>query len=139
MPDQGEAKTKTIGFLPMDKVQTLQGWDEYIHKANKLSILITETQKAKNSVRDKLKQQLNESDDIDFISEGDRIRVIRVLRKQQQGKRTLDLSSSFREQPFGSSETNGDSAAQEVMPDKLDPVTERLLAIMREKTQRQHE
>jgi hypothetical protein len=29
MADQGEAKTKTIGYLPIDKVQTLKGWDEY--------------------------------------------------------------------------------------------------------------
>ncbi len=32
MADQNEAKTKTIGFLPIEKVQTLKGWDEYILK-----------------------------------------------------------------------------------------------------------
>ncbi len=32
MADQGEAKTKTIGFLPIDKVQTLEGWVEYADK-----------------------------------------------------------------------------------------------------------
>jgi len=96
MADQNEAKTKTIGFLPIEKVQALKGWDEYIDKSSKLSVLRTETQKAKNSVRDALKQRLNENNDIDFVAEGDRIRVVRVFRKQQQQRRTrsLDLSSS---------------------------------------------
>jgi hypothetical protein len=128
MADQGEAKTKTIGFLPIEKVQTLNGWDEYVDKASKLSILITETQKAKNSVRDALKQRLNENGDIDFVGEGDRIRVLRVFRKQT---RSLDLSTSFREQPLdGALETKGIS--DETEPN-LDGVTERLLAIMRDK------
>ena len=138
MAEQGDAKTKTIGFLPMEKVQTLRGWDEYVEKSSKLSILRAETQKAKNSVREALKHRLGENDDIDFISEGDRIRVLRVFRRQQQGKRTLDLSSSFREQPFEvSSETQISSdEADEATPNNLDPVTERLLTLMREKGQR---
>src|SRR5215471_20838535 len=110
MADQSEAKTKTIGFLPKEKVQTLKGWDEYVDKSNKLSILRTETQKAKNSVREALKESLNENGDIDFVGEGDRIRVFRVFRKQQEGRRTrsLDLSSSFREQQLkGTAETKG--------------------------------
>src|SRR5258705_13654680 len=36
MADQNEAKTKTIGFLPIEKVQTLNGWDEYADKSTKL-------------------------------------------------------------------------------------------------------
>jgi hypothetical protein len=60
MADQNEAKTKTIGFLPIEKVQTLNGWDEYADKSTKLSVLRTEAQKAKNSVRDALKERLNE-------------------------------------------------------------------------------
>jgi hypothetical protein len=32
MADQIEAKTKTIGHLPIEKVQTLKGWDEYVDK-----------------------------------------------------------------------------------------------------------
>jgi hypothetical protein len=141
MADQGEAKTKTIGFLPIDKVQTLEGWVEYADKSSKLSILRTETQKAKNSVRDALKQRLNEND-IDFVTEGDRIRVFRVFRNQQ-GRRTksLDLSATFREQGLRPLETNGwsdkteegtsDETAEPIP--NLDPVTERLMAIMREK------
>ncbi|TMJ93304.1 MAG: hypothetical protein E6G74_24360 [Alphaproteobacteria bacterium] len=114
MADQNEAKTKTIGFLPIEKAQSLRGWDEYIDKSTELSVLRTEAQKAKSAVRDALKERLNENGDIDFVGEGDRVRVFRVFRKQQ-GRRTrsLDLSSSF-----------------------LDPVTERLMAIMREKGQR---
>jgi hypothetical protein len=101
MADQGEAKTKTIGFLPIEKMQTLPGWDEYVDKSSKLAGLRTETQKAKNLVREALKQRLNENDEIDFATEGDRIRVLRVFRKQHQGRRSsLDLSSSFREQPL---------------------------------------
>jgi len=108
MSDQGEAKTKTVGFLPIDKVQTLPGWDDYLDKSIKLAALRTETQKAKNTVRQALKLRLNENDDIDFVTEGDKIRVFRVFRKQHQGRRTLDLSSSFREQPFErSSEPKG--------------------------------
>jgi hypothetical protein len=145
MPDQNEAKTKTIGFLPIEKVQTLKGWDEYVDRSSKLSILQTETQKAKNSVRDALKQRLNENGGIDFVVEGDRIRVVRVFRKEQQVRRTrsLDLSASFREQWLEApSETNGRSdkteecstsdETAEPIPN-LDPVTERLMAIMREK------
>jgi hypothetical protein len=54
MADQEATKTRTIGYLPMEKVRSLAGWDEYLEKSNKLSILRTETQKAKNSVRDDL-------------------------------------------------------------------------------------
>jgi hypothetical protein len=155
MADHNEAKTKTIGFLPIEKVQTLNGWG-YADKSTKLSVLRTETQKAKNCVRDALKDRLNENGDIDFVVEGDRIRVFRVFRKQQQGKRTrsLDLSSSFREQRLeGTGETKGLSDDERVYdeteesmphlnpiteesPANLDPVTERLMAIMREKTGR---
>jgi len=156
MADQNEAKTKTIGFLPVEKVQTLNGWDEYADKSTKLSVLRTETQKAKNSLRDALRDRLNENGDIDFAVEGDSIRVFRVFRKQQQGRRirSLDLSSSFREQRLeGTAETKGlsdDECAcdetEESMPNlnpiteespaNLDPVTERLMAIMKEKTGR---
>jgi len=156
MADQNEAKTKTIGFLPMEKAQTLKGWEEYVDKSTKLSILRTEAQKAKNSVRDALKERLNENSDMDFAVEGDRIRDFRVFRKQQQGRRTrtLDLSSSFREQqleqtaePKGQSDDQGvcdegEDATPNVNPmteeaaASLDPVTERLMALMREKGQR---
>ena len=78
-----EAKTKTIGYLPTERVQSLKGWDEYLDKSSKLSILRTETQKAKNSVREALRERLDETGEIDFAAEGDRIRVFRVFRKQQ--------------------------------------------------------
>lgn len=152
MAEQNEAKTKTIGFLPIEKVQTLTGWEEYLDKSTKLSTLRTEVQKAKNSVRDALKGRLNETGDMDFAVEGDRLRVFRVFRKQQQGGRTrsLDLSTSFREQRLeGKVETKGPSedecagdeaAASTPMTEEagaiLDPVTERLMALMREKGQR---
>ena len=153
MADQNEAKTKTIGFLPMEKAQTLKGWDEYADKSSKLSILRTETQKAKNFVREALKERLNENGNIDFVGEGDRIRVFRVFRKQQARRtRSLDLSSSFREQPLeGKAETNGhcgnagvadetEEATPNLNPEEaaasLDPVTERLMTLMREKGQR---
>src|SRR5262245_19427925 len=127
MADQNEAKTKTIGFLPKEKAQTLKGWDEYVDKSSKLSVLRAEAQKAKNSVRGALKERLNETDDIDFVIEGDRLRVFRVFRRQQETRRTksLDLSSSFREEPL-------EHQSGEPVSD-LDPVTERLMAIMREK------
>jgi hypothetical protein len=64
-------RLKTIGFLPIEKVQTLNGWGEYADRSTKLSVLRTETQKAKNSVRDALKERLNENGDIDFVVEGD--------------------------------------------------------------------
>jgi hypothetical protein len=139
MSDQNEARTKTIGYLPMEKVQTLEGWEEYLDKSTRLSSLRIETQKAKNSVRDALKQRLNAMADIDFAAEGDRIRVFQVFRKQQQGRRTrtLDLSSSFREQPFEvEREPNGRSDAEQSTPDcaaALDPITERLTTLMRQK------
>ncbi len=141
MADQNEPKTRTIGYLPIEKVQTLNGWGEYLDKSNRLSTLRAETQKAKNSVRDALKHRLNEKGDIDFVAEGDRVRVFQVFRKQQQGRRTrtLDLSSSFCEQPFGAGpETNGLSEAKECVPAEdcaapLDPITERLTALMRQK------
>jgi hypothetical protein len=140
MAEHDEPKTRTIGYLPLEKVQALKGWDEYLDKSSKLSTLRTETQKAKNSVRDALKQRLNEKGDIDFAPEGDRIRVFQVFRKQQQGRRTrtLDLSSSFREQPFEAGlETNGQSDPGHCLPDEgsaaLDPITERLTSLMRQK------
>jgi len=147
MADQNEAKTKTIGFLPIEKAQSLRGWDEYIDKSTELSVLRTEAQKAKSAVRDALKERLNENGDIDFVGEGDRIRVFRVFRKQQ-GRRTrsLDLSSSFREQPNELSDEGVCEETKASTPNlnpiteeaaaTLDPVTERLMAIMREKGQR---
>jgi hypothetical protein len=152
MADQNEAKTKTIGFLPIEKVQTLKGWDEYLDKSTQLSILRTEAQKAKNAVRDALKERLNDYGDIDFVGEGDRIRVFRVFRKQQARRtRSLDLSASFREQPLegkaGTNDAGGCEETDDATPNAspvmtedvaatLDPVTERLMAIMREKGQR---
>lgn len=138
MSDQSEAKTKTVGFLPIEKVQTLPGWDDYLDKSIKLAALRTETQKAKNTVRQALKLRLNENDDIDFATEGDKIRVFRVFRRLHQGRRTLDLSSSFGEQPFErSSERKGAPVGlEETTSNNLDPVTERLLTMMREKGQR---
>jgi hypothetical protein len=151
--EQNEAKTKTIGYLPIDKVQTLKGWDEYVDKSTKLSVLRAEAQQAKNCVRDALKERLNEQDDIDFVGDGDRVRVFRVFRRPQNRRtRTLDLSAAFREQPLaGTAEAKGNDAgasgeadaaapeanlAGEAAPATLDPVTERLMAIMQEKMQR---
>jgi hypothetical protein len=153
MAEQNEAKTKTIGYLPIDKVQTLKGWNEYVDKSTKLSVLRAEAQQAKNCVRDALKERLNEEGDIDFVGEGDRVRVFRVFRRPQSRRtRTLDLSSAFREQPLaGTAEAKGDDAVvseqaeattpeasptAEAAPATLDPVTERLMAIMQEKMQR---
>src|SRR5262249_37940351 len=101
-----------------------------------LSVLRTEAQRAKNSVRDALKERLNEDGDMDFVVEGDRIRVLRVFRKQQQGRRarSLDLSSSFREQDETEGATPNLSPVKEAAAD-LDPVR-RLVALMREKGQR---
>jgi hypothetical protein len=134
MADQDEAKTKTIGYLPMEKVQTLKGWNEYLEKSTQLTSLRIEARKAKNSVRDALKQRLNEKCEIDFVSDGDRVRVFQVFRKQQQGRRTrsLDLSPSFREEPSeGTSETNGLPADE--LTANLDPLTERLTSLLRQK------
>lgn len=138
MADQDEAKTRTIGYLPIEKVQTLKGWNEYQEKSTRLSSLRVETQRAKNSVRDALKQRLNETCEIDFVADGDRVRVFQVFRKQQQGRRTrfLDLSSSFREEPFeGTSKANGPPPSDE-FPANLDPLTERLTSLLREKMAR---
>jgi hypothetical protein len=152
MADQNEAKTKTIGFLPIEKAQSLRGWDEYIDKSTELSVLRTEAQKAKSAVRDALKERLNENGDIDFVGEGDRIRVLRIFRKHQRRRtRSLDLSSSFRERPLeGKAETHShdegvceetEASTPNLNPiteeaaATLDPVTERLMAIMREKGQ----
>jgi hypothetical protein len=138
MADQSEAKTKTIGFLPIEKVQILKGWDEYVEKSTKLSVLRTEAQRAKNSVRDALKERLNEDGDMDFVVEGDKIRVLRVFRKQQQGRRarSLDLSSSFREQDETEGVTPNLNPVTEEAAANLDPVTERLVTLMRGKGQR---
>ena len=151
-----------IGFLPIEKVQTLNGWDEYVDKSSKLSALRAETQKAKSSVREALKERLNENGEIDFVPEGHRIRVFRVFRRQQEGRQTrsLDLSSSFHEQPLegkgldktttqapliSNDEYTPNEAAEprpnldpiiEESPANLDPVTERLMAIMRAKMER---
>jgi hypothetical protein len=142
MADQEAAKTRTIGYLPIEKVRSLAGWDEYLDKSTKLSILRTETQKAKNSVRDDLKQRLSEKGEIDFVAEGDRITVFQVFRKQPQVRRTRtpDLSSSFCEQPLietGSEMNGGPSETEQDIPEDcaptLDPITERLTTLMRHK------
>jgi hypothetical protein len=145
MANQEAAKTRTIGYLPIEKVRSLPGWDEYLDKSTKLSILRTETQKAKNSVRDDLKQRLSEKGDIDFVTEGDRIRVFHVFRKQPQVRRirTPDLSSSFCEQPLvetGSEMNGGPGETEQGIPEDcaptLDPITERLTTLMRHKMAR---
>jgi hypothetical protein len=130
--DQTEAKTRTIGYLPIEKVQTLKGWADYLDKSNKLSSLRTETQKAKNAVREALKQRLNETGEIDFAAEGDRIRVFQVFRKQHQGRRvrSLDLSASFREFEAGSEMS---APLTDELPANLDPVTERLTTLLKQR------
>jgi hypothetical protein len=145
MANQEAAKTRTIGYLPIEKVRNLAGWDEYLDKSTKLSMLRAETQKAKNSVRDDLKQRLSEKGDIDFVAEGDRIRIFQVFRKQPQVRRTRtpDLSSSFCEQPIIDTETNGGlRGAEQGIPGQgvpedcgptLDPITERLTTLMKHK------
>ena len=140
MADQDEARTRTIGYLPIEKVQALKGWNEYVEKSTQLSSLRLETQRAKNSVRDALKQRLNEQCEIDFFTDGDRVRVYQVFRKQQQGRRmrTLDLSSSFSEQPIEAGmEANGRGETAQCVPDgvaaTLDPITDRLTTLMRQK------
>ena len=52
MADQDEAKTKTIGFLPIEKVQTLNGWGEYADRSTRLSVLRTEAQKVGSSSKE---------------------------------------------------------------------------------------
>ena len=136
MADQEAAKTRTIGYLPIERVRSLPGWDEYLDKSTKLSILRTETQKAKNSVRDDLKQRLSEKGEIDFVAEGDRIRVFQVFRKQPQVRRTRtpDLSSSFCEQPLvetGSEMNGGPGETDQGITPALDPITERLTTLMK--------
>jgi hypothetical protein len=143
MADQDEAKTKTIGYLPMEKVQTLKGWNEYLEKSTQLSSLRIETQKAKNAVRDALRQGLNEKCEIDFATDGDRVRVFQVFRKQQARRtRSLDLSSSFREESSEETlSTNGPATNGpttngppfDEFPANLDPLTERLTALLRQK------
>ena len=142
MADKEAAKTRTIGYLPLEKVRSLAGWDEYFDKSTKLSILRTETQKAKNSVRDDLKQRLSEKGEIDFVAEGDRIRVFQVFRKQPQVRRTRtpDLSSSFCEQSLveiGSEMNGGPGETDQGIPEDcvpaLDPITERLTTLMRDR------
>jgi hypothetical protein len=143
MADQEAAKTRTIGYLPIEKVRSLAGWDEYLDKSTKLSILRMETQKAKNSVRDDLKQRLSEKGEIDFVAEGNRIRVFQVFRKQPQVRktRTPDLSSSFCEQLIVETEMNGgpgetEQGIPEGCAPTLDPITERLTTLMRHKMAR---
>ena len=142
MADQEAAKTRTIGYLPIERVRSLVSWDEYLDKSTKLSILRTETQKAKNSVRDDLKQRLGEKGEIDFVAEGDRIRVFQVFRKQPQVRRTKtpDLSLSFCEQPLvetGSEMNGGPGETEQGIPEDcapaLDPITERLTTLMRDR------
>ena len=142
MADQEAAKTRTIGYLPIERVRSLVSWDEYLDKSTKLSILRTETQKAKNSVRDDLKQRLGEKGEIDFFAEGDRIRVFQVFRKQPQVRRTKrpDLSLSFCEQPLvetGSEMNGGPGEREQGIPEDcaptLDPITERLTTLMRDR------
>src|SRR5262249_61475089 len=103
------------------------------------------------SVRDALKERLSENGDMDFALEGDRIRVFRVFRQQQQGRRTrsLDLSSSFREQRLEQkAEAKGQSDDQRIYAEtedvtphltpitdqaapRLDLATERLMGVVR--------
>jgi hypothetical protein len=137
MMNQNEAKTRTIGYLPIEKVQALKGWADYLDKSNKLSSLRTETQKAKNAVRDALKQRLNETGEIDFATEGDRIRVFQVFRKQHQGRRmrSIDLSASFHEQSSEVGSEMSDPLTDE-LPANLDPVTERLTTLLRQRMER---
>ena len=100
-----------------------------------------------------MKERLNEQGDIDFVGEGDRVRVFRVFRRPQSRRtRTLDLSAAFGEQPLdATAEAKGHEASvseqaeaatpeaspmAEAVPATLDPVTERLMAIIQEKMQR---
>src|SRR5262245_19980588 len=112
----------------------VNGWNEYLEKSTRLSSLRIEAQRAKNAVREGLRQRLDEKCEIDFVIDGDRVRVFQVFRKQRQGRRTrsLDLSSSFHEEPFEAVlETSG--LPSDESRSNLDPVTERLTALIRQK------
>ena len=63
--------------------------------------------------------------------------MFQVFRKQQQGRRvrSLDLSASFREQSFEVGSEMSDPLTGEP-PANLDPVTERLTALLRQRMER---
>lgn len=93
-------KRKTLGYLPVEKVETLKDWDNYKKKVKQFSDAKAETEKAKEAVRGALKQRLQLEGHIDFAVVGDHVRVDRKHRKNGERTRSVDLSPSFIEPLF---------------------------------------
>ncbi|MGP0094649.1 MAG: hypothetical protein ACLPKB_32570 [Xanthobacteraceae bacterium] len=89
-------KTKTLGYLPMDKAKKLKGWDDYERKASKFSEAKSEAETAKEVVRSAIRPKFKNADgDIDFTPEGNRIKVVAKLEKKGRRTKTRDLSDLF--------------------------------------------
>jgi hypothetical protein len=91
-----EAKTKALGFLPIEKLETLKGWKDYTAKAKAFSEAKEAAETAKELIRSELKKRLKETGDFDFIIEagGKRIRMWENLEvKNKTGAR--DRSADF--------------------------------------------
>jgi hypothetical protein len=87
-------KSRTIGYLPKDKIESLEAWSDYKAAGAEFIRAKTASEKAKDAVRAALKQKLGEHGDIDFSDEGERIRVFERLEEKRRG-RANDLSDRF--------------------------------------------
>jgi hypothetical protein len=97
MSDQEtKQKTKTVGYLPLAKVEAIKGWPDYKRDSEQLGKLRVATAQSKAIVREGIKTRLKLSGDIDFHEESDRVKVVEVLQKNGGRTRLVDLSDRFR-------------------------------------------
>jgi hypothetical protein len=116
-----DKKTETIGYLSYEETEKLKGWSKYEEKSEALSKLRAETEIHKTAVREELKRSLRESGDIDFVDDGDGVRVFRVLQPKGRKTRRVELTLNPLEGP--SEQDTSDEPEQDAR--------ERLKAIMR--------
>src|SRR5262245_23986759 len=92
-------KTETIGYLSYDELEKLKGWAKYEEKSDQLSQLRKEIEVLKAAVREELKRSLRENGEIDFVDDGDGVRVFRVLQPKGRKTRRVELTLYHLEVP----------------------------------------
>jgi hypothetical protein len=95
--NQRNQKTKTLGHLPIEKVQTMKEWTPYKTATQQFSKAKETAAQTKRAVRDALKQRLGlKADHIDFAEEDGGIRVFEALQTKKGRAGSVDLSDQFR-------------------------------------------
>ena len=94
-------KTRTVGHYPLDVAKQWPGWGNYMMAAAALTEALAASAESKRPIKDLIsadlaaKKAVTEDAALDFNIDGDRVRVVELLNKKrdQRRSRSRDLSS----------------------------------------------